>query len=181
MASRPLTSPPNLVCKTVSTGVFCKHDLRAPKAAVGVACGRAQTSQYSEAAMMPHRATRQISPTKGASDSDRWSVGLKSAPSRRPKRPAHRVADAVFYVLRSECPWRMAALRAPAITDGLLPLPRVASRRTAQESARAAARSAARGGGTRLLEEGQGLPRTELLWADGAYTGGFREGSRHQP
>jgi putative transposase len=32
-----------------------------------------------------------------------------------------------------------------------------------------------RDGGRRLLSEGQGLPRIELLWADGAYTGGFRE------
>jgi hypothetical protein len=31
------------------------------------------------------------------------------------------------------------------------------------------------GGGRRLLEEGKGLPRIELVWADGAYTGGFRE------
>ena len=30
-------------------------------------------------------------------------------------------------------------------------------------------------GGKRLLEDGEGLPRMELLWADGAYTGGFRE------
>jgi putative transposase len=32
-----------------------------------------------------------------------------------------------------------------------------------------------RDGGRRLLSEGQGLPRIELLWADGAYTGGLRE------
>jgi putative transposase len=32
-----------------------------------------------------------------------------------------------------------------------------------------------RDGGRPLLEEGEGLSRVELLWADGAYTGGFRE------
>jgi putative transposase len=32
-----------------------------------------------------------------------------------------------------------------------------------------------RDGGRRLLEEGEGLWRVELLWTDGAYTGGFRE------
>ncbi len=32
-----------------------------------------------------------------------------------------------------------------------------------------------RDGGRRLLEDGEGLPRMGLLWADGAYTGGFRE------
>jgi hypothetical protein len=32
-----------------------------------------------------------------------------------------------------------------------------------------------REGGRWLLGEGQGLPRLESLWADGAYTGGFRE------
>lgn len=30
-------------------------------------------------------------------------------------------------------------------------------------------------GGKRLVGEGSGLPRLELLWADGAYTGGFRD------
>ena len=37
-----------------------------------------------------------------------------------------------------------------------------------------------REGGRRLVGEGQELPRLELLWADGAYTGGFREWLRHQ-
>ena len=32
-----------------------------------------------------------------------------------------------------------------------------------------------RNGGRRLLEEGERLRRMELVWADGAYTGGFRE------
>ena len=32
-----------------------------------------------------------------------------------------------------------------------------------------------RDGGRRLLGKGIGLPRLELVWADGAYTGGFRE------
>lgn len=31
-----------------------------------------------------------------------------------------------------------------------------------------------------MLGEGQELPRMELLWADGAYTGGFREWLRRQ-
>ena len=37
-----------------------------------------------------------------------------------------------------------------------------------------------RDGGRRLLEGREGLSRTELLWADGAYTGGFREWLRHR-
>jgi putative transposase len=37
-----------------------------------------------------------------------------------------------------------------------------------------------RDGGRRLLEVREGLSRTELLWADGAYTGGFREWLRHR-
>ncbi len=37
-----------------------------------------------------------------------------------------------------------------------------------------------RDGGRRLLGEGQGLPRMELLWADGAYTGGFRRWLRRR-
>ncbi len=32
-----------------------------------------------------------------------------------------------------------------------------------------------RDGGRRLLDEEPGLPKLELVWADGAYTGGFRE------
>jgi putative transposase len=38
-----------------------------------------------------------------------------------------------------------------------------------------------RGGGRRLLEEGEGLSRVKLLWAEGAYTGGFRKWLRHRP
>jgi hypothetical protein len=37
-----------------------------------------------------------------------------------------------------------------------------------------------RGGGKRLLEDGEVLSRIRLLWADGAYTGGFREWLQHQ-
>jgi putative transposase len=37
-----------------------------------------------------------------------------------------------------------------------------------------------RDGGRRLVSEELGLPRLELLWADGAYTGGFREWLRRQ-
>jgi putative transposase len=35
-------------------------------------------------------------------------------------------------------------------------------------------------GGRRLLEDGEELPRMGLLWADGAYTGGFREWLRRR-
>jgi len=35
-------------------------------------------------------------------------------------------------------------------------------------------------GGRRLLEDTKDLPRMGLLWADGAYTGGFREWLRRQ-
>ena len=37
-----------------------------------------------------------------------------------------------------------------------------------------------RDGGRRLVGEGLGLPRLELLWAEGAYTGGFREWLRRR-
>ena len=37
-----------------------------------------------------------------------------------------------------------------------------------------------RDGGRRLLEDGEELPRMGLLWADGAYTGGFREWLRRR-
>jgi hypothetical protein len=37
-----------------------------------------------------------------------------------------------------------------------------------------------RDGGRRLLEDGEGLPGMGLLWADGAYTGGFREWLRRR-
>jgi putative transposase len=37
-----------------------------------------------------------------------------------------------------------------------------------------------RDGGRRLLEGGEELPRIGLLWADGAYTGGFREWLRRR-
>jgi putative transposase len=37
-----------------------------------------------------------------------------------------------------------------------------------------------RDGGRRLLEDGEQLPRMELVWADGAYTGGFREWLRRR-
>ena len=37
-----------------------------------------------------------------------------------------------------------------------------------------------RDGGRRLLEDGKELPRMGLLWADGAYTGGFREWLRRR-
>ena len=37
-----------------------------------------------------------------------------------------------------------------------------------------------RDGGRRLLEDGEELPRMGLLWANGAYTGGFREWLRRR-
>ena len=73
---------------------------------------------------------------------EEWAI-LKPLLSRaerrgRPSRWSTRqVADAVFYLLRSGCPWRMCCPgRVPALADRLLPLPQVANRPTAQESAR---------------------------------------------
>ena len=158
---------------------------------------------------------------------------------RPPKWPARRVADAVFYLLRSGCSWRMLPREYPPWQtvyyhfrrwriDGRL---RRAHGRLREEVREARGRdrdpSAAvidtqvvkttrvggpergydgakrlagrkrhllvdtnglvlavrvhsadlpdRDGGRRLLGEGQELPKLEVLWADGAYTGGFRE------
>jgi putative transposase len=158
---------------------------------------------------------------------------------RPPKWPARRVADAVFYLLRSGCSWRMLPREYPPWQtvyyhfrrwriDGRL---RRAHDRLREEVREAEGRdrnpSAAvidsqvvkttrvggpergydgakrlagrkrhilvdtnglvlaakvhsadlpdRDGGRRVVGEGSGRPRLELLWADGAYTGGFRE------
>ncbi len=73
---------------------------------------------------------------------EEWAL-LKPLLSRaerrgRPSRwPTRWVANAVFYLLRSGCPWRMLPREYPPWqTVYLLPLPQVANRRTAQESAR---------------------------------------------
>ncbi len=180
----------------------------------------------------------------GLSDAE-WAIlePLLSSAERRgrpPTWPPRRVVDAVFYLLRSGCSWRMLPREYPPWQtvyyhfrkwriDGRL---RRAHDRLREEVREAEGRdrdpSAAvidsqvvkttrvggpergydgakrlagrkrhillvdanglvlaarvhgadlpdRDGGKRLLEEGQGLPRMELLWADGAYTGGFRE------
>ena len=180
---------------------------------------------------------------------EEWAL-LKPLLSRaerrgRPSRwPTRRVANAVFYLLRSCCPWRMLPREYPPWqtvyyhfrrwrTDGRL---RRAHDRLREEVREVEGRdqdpSAAvidsqvvkttrvggpergydgakrlagrkrhllvdtnglvlaarvhgadlpdRDGGRRLLGEGTRLPRLELVWADGAYTGGFREWLRHR-
>ena len=64
---------------------------------------------------------------------EEWAL-LKPLLSRaerrgRPSRwSTRRVADAVFYLLRSGCPWRMCCpAGVPALADRLLPLPQVAN------------------------------------------------------
>ena len=165
---------------------------------------------------------------------------------RPPKWPLRRLADAVFYLLRSGCSWRMLPREYPPWQtvyyhfrkwrlDGRL--------RTAHDRLRAAVREAEgrdrdpsaalidsqvvkttpvggpergyddakrlsgrkrhilvdtnglvlaarvhsadlpdRNGGSRLLDEAlqRELPRMELIWADGAYTSGFREWAHHE-
>jgi putative transposase len=164
---------------------------------------------------------------------------------RPPKWPLRHVADAVFYLLRSGCSWRMLPREYPTAgqtvyypfrkwsIDGRL--------RRAHHRLRTAVREAEgrdrnpsaavidsqvvkttpvggpqrgydgakrlagrkrhilvdtnglvlaarvhgadlpdRDGGRRLLEQGEGLSRMEMLWADGAYTGGFREWLRRR-
>jgi transposase len=62
-----------------------------------------------------------------------WSLlePLLESPERRgrpPKWPARRVADAVFYLLRSGCAWRMLPKESTRLgRDLLLPLLEVAS------------------------------------------------------
>lgn len=163
---------------------------------------------------------------------------------RPPKWPLRHVADAVFYLLRSGCSWRMLPHEYPPwqtayyhfwkwrrdgrlrrAHDRLREAVREAEGRDRDPSAavidsqvvkttpvggpergydgakRLAGRKrhilvdtnglvlAARvhgadvpdrDGGRRLLEDGKGLSRMELLWADDAYTGGFREWLRRQ-
>ena len=163
---------------------------------------------------------------------------------RPPKWPHRHVADAVFYLLRSGCSWRMLPREYPPWQtvyyhfrkwriDGRLRRAHDPLREAVRESeGRDRAPSAAvidsqvvkttpvggpergydgakrlagrkrhivvdtgglvlaakvhgadlpdRDGGKRLLEDGQELPRMGLLWADGAYTGGFREWLRRR-
>ena len=178
-----------------------------------------------------------------------WAIlqPLLSSPEKRgrpPKWRLRRVVDAVFYLLRSGCSWRMLPREYPPWQtvyhhfrkwrlDGRL---RRAHDRLREEVRRAEGRDRApsaavidsqvvkttpvggpergydgakrlaarkrhilvdtnglvlaarvhgadlpdRDGGRRLLEEGEGLSRMELLWADGAYTGGFREWLRRR-
>jgi putative transposase len=165
---------------------------------------------------------------------------------RPPKWPARHVADAVFYLLRSGCAWRMLpreyppwqtvyyhfrrwridgrlrrahdALRAEVrAREGRARDPSAAvidsqavktSRADGPERGYDGAKRLAgrkrhilvdtnglvlaarvhsadlpdRDGGRRLLAEGLGrkLPRMGLVWADGAYTGGFREWAQEE-
>ena len=139
---------------------------------------------------------------------------------RPPKWPLRRVADAVFYLLRSGCSWRIDG-RLHRAHDSLREAVRQAEGRDRDPSAAVidsqevvkttpvggpergydgakriygrkrhilvdtggpvlaahvhGADLPDRDGGRRLLSEGRVLPRMELLWADGAYTGGFSE------
>src|SRR5215212_4850447 len=54
------------------------------------------------------------------------------------------------------------------------------SRRQKSAAVRRNGRLSDRDGGRRLLEDARDLSRMGLLWADGAYTGGFREWLRRQ-
>lgn len=180
---------------------------------------------------------------------EEWAIlePLLSQAERRgrpPKWPVRLVADAVFYLLRSGCAWRMLPREYPpwqtvyyhfrrwridgrlrrahdrlreevreaegrdrnpsaAVIDSqVVKTTRVGGPERGYDGAKrlagrkrhilvdtnglvlaAKVHSAAlpdRDGGMRLLGEGQELPRLELLWADGAYTGGFREWLRRQ-
>jgi transposase len=182
---------------------------------------------------------------------EEWAIlePLLSSPEKRgrpPKWPLRHVADAVFYLLRSGCSWRMLPREYPSwqtvyyhfrkwrrdgrlrrAHDRLRTAVRVAEGRDRDPSAavidsqvvkstpvggpergydgakRLAGRKrhilvdtgglvlAARvhgadlhdrDGGRRLLAEDlrRELPQMELLWADGAYTGGFREWLRRR-
>jgi putative transposase len=182
---------------------------------------------------------------------EEWAIlqPLLSSPEKRgrpPKWPLRHVADAVFYLLRSGCSWRMLPREYPPwqsvyyhfrkwrmdgrlrrAHDRLRTAVRVAEGRDRDPSAavidsqvvkttpvggpergydgakRLAGRKRHilvdtgglvlvarvhgadlqdRDGGRRLLAEDlrRELPQMELLWADGAYTGGFREWLRRR-
>jgi putative transposase len=76
---------------------------------------------------------------------------LLASPERRgrpPKWPARRIADAVFYLLRSGCAWRMLPRAVSTLANCLLPLSKMAPGRPVAPSPRAAASSSAPGGRT---------------------------------
>jgi putative transposase len=210
-------------------------------AAVGVGCGRPYP---------PTTGGRHVPTALPVRPPDQeWAIlePLLSSTEKRgcpPKWPLRHVADAVFYLLRSGCSWRMLPREYPPwqtvyyhfrkwridgrlrrAHDRLRDAVREAEGRERDPSAavvdsqvvkttpvggpergydgakRLAGRKrhllvdtnglvlAARvhsadlpdrDGGRQLLGEGQELQRMELLWADGAYTGGFREWLRRQ-
>lgn len=221
---------------------FAKRDFGASERR-GVGCGR-WLSGRPEAVMPPPRYPSDLSDRE-------WTIlePLLISPERRgrpPKWPLRHVSNAVFYLLRSGCSWRMPPKEYPPwqtvyyhfrkwkidgrlrrAHDHLREEVRSAEGREPDPSAavidsqvakttpvggpergydgakRMAGRKrhvlvdtgglvlAARvhgadlpdrGGGRRLLAEDlrRGPPRMELLWADGAYTGGFREWLRSQ-
>ena len=64
---------------------------------------------------------------------------------RPPKWPAKRLADAVFYLLRSGCAWRMMPREYPPWQSVYYHFPEVAPGRTTVPSPRPAPRCGARG------------------------------------
>jgi hypothetical protein len=88
---------------------------------------------------------------------------------RPPKWSARRVADAVFYLLRSGCAWRKRHFLVEI--NGLVLAARVQGANLPDWD-----------GDRRLLAEGleRKLPRLGLAWAAGAYTDRFREWAKEE-
>jgi putative transposase len=117
---------------------------------------------------------------------------LLASPKRRgrpPKWPPRRVlADAVFYLLRSGCAWRMLPREHPPWQGRLLPLSQMAPRRTvAPRSPRAAASSGARVGRARprspsgAVIDSQALKGRGVGGPERGYDGAKRlSGRKHQ-